>query len=593
VRRVAVVLAVLVAINVAAASTRAQVDLSANRRFSLSSETRAVLRAVKQPLDITAFINESGGAARDARFLLARFGEVNRHIDYEIVDPDERPSEARRFGITSYATVVLEYDGRRADAPQVSEPDLATAILRLLRARTPTVCVTTGHGEAALDDDGPSGLSKVATLLEQNAYRARTIDLARGGDVPAACEVVWLAGPRVALTPAESDSLRRYEREAGKLLVLASPLSEANLNPLLEPYGITFLGGVVADPDRSASVDPTDVVAEDFPTANPVMDGIPRLQLPVTGGLLTAPPDDLPAGLTVSRLAVSSGAAWVEATPDEGFAPDPGDLPGPVALAAAADDSRIEAGAERRVGGTRPGIVRTRVVVTGSAEWPTNQLLDRLGNRRLLVGALSWLTQEEELLTVATRLPGARPLPWTAERQRQTLFVTVGVVPALVVLAGLASWGWRRCGVRHTSMLLLLAMLVAGCGASSGNPTSATTLPPNVVPERATAWTSITVRSNADGREAEVPDHLRSKAAPLLTGRLLSSPEPPPSYGLDEPAVTITYTGTGRTRTILVGDANFDGHGYYVQRRGDPRVFLVPADQLGPLLALVQTEAPR
>jgi ABC-2 type transport system permease protein len=308
------------------------------------------------------------------------------------------------------------------------------------------VCVTTGHGEASLDDDGPSGLSKVATLLEQNAYKAATVDLARGGDVPASCEVVWVAGPRVAFTPAETDALVRYEKAAGKVLVLASPLSEANVNPLLEPYGITFLGGVVADPDRSASVDPTDVVAEDFPTANPVMDGIPRLQLPVAGGFLTQPSNETPSGLTVSRLAVSSDAAWIESTPDAGFSRDAGDVPGPVVLAAAADDSRIEADAERRLGtgGGRPGIVRTRVVVTGSAECPTNQLLDRLGNRRLLVGSLSWLTQEEELLTVATRLPGARPLPWTAERQRETLFVTVGLVPGLVVLAGVASFVWRR-----------------------------------------------------------------------------------------------------------------------------------------------------
>jgi ABC-type uncharacterized transport system involved in gliding motility auxiliary subunit len=442
----AVIALVLVVANVAAASTRAQVDLSANRRFSLSPETRAVVKAVRQHLKVTAFMNDTGGSARDARFLLARFHELNRHIDYEIVDPDERPSEARRFGITSYATVVVQYRGRRADAPQVTEPDLATAILRLLRARTPTVCVTTGHGEASLDDDGPSGLSKVATLLEQNAYRAATLDLARGGDVPSSCEVVWVAGPRVAFTPAETDALVRYERAAGKVLVLASPLSEANVNPLLEPYGMTFLGGVVADPDRSASVDPTDVVAEDFPTANPVMDGIPRLQLPVTGGFLTQPADETPSGLTVSRLAVSSDAAWIESTPDAGFSRDAGDVPGPVVLAAAADDSRVESGAERRVGsGTpRPGIVRTRVVATGSAEWPTNQLLDRLGNRRLLVGSLAWLTQEEELLTVATRLPGSRPLPWTAERQRETLFVTVGLVPGLVVLAGVASFVWRR-----------------------------------------------------------------------------------------------------------------------------------------------------
>jgi ABC-type uncharacterized transport system involved in gliding motility auxiliary subunit len=116
----AVIALLLVAVNVTAASTRAQADLSANRRFSLSPETRAVVKAVRHHLEVTAFMNDTGGSARDARFLLARFHELNRHIDYEIVDPDERPSAARRFGVTSYATVVVQYQGRRADAPQVT-----------------------------------------------------------------------------------------------------------------------------------------------------------------------------------------------------------------------------------------------------------------------------------------------------------------------------------------------------------------------------------------------------------------------------------------------------------------------------------------
>lgn len=138
----------------------------------------------------------------------------------------------------------------------------------------------------------------------------------------------------------------------------------------------------------------------------------------------------------------------------------------------------------------------------------------------------------------------------------------------------------------------MLVVLLVGCGGSGDG---GERLPPNVVPERAAAWTSITVRDVTAGREAEVPRELRAKASPLLTGRLLSSPEALSSYGLDAPAVTITYRGTARTRTVLVGDANFDRHGYYVQRQGDDRVFLVPADQLAPLLALVgrQTEAPR
>jgi hypothetical protein len=134
----------------------------------------------------------------------------------------------------------------------------------------------------------------------------------------------------------------------------------------------------------------------------------------------------------------------------------------------------------------------------------------------------------------------------------------------------------------------LVALTLTGCGSGGDGSSTATTPPPNVVPERASAWTSITL-TTADGRSAEIPKAMFAKASPLLTGRLFDSPEPLSSYGLDSPAATITYTGPGgRTRTVVVGTQNFDGHGYYVQRNGDPRVFLVPADQLAPLLELAR-----
>ena len=145
----------------------------------------------------------------------------------------------------------------------------------------------------------------------------------------------------------------------------------------------------------------------------------------------------------------------------------------------------------------------------------------------------------------------------------------------------------RPTGRKHLWVIALVLLAACGGGGGTRSATTRDTVPPNVVPERASAWTSITVTATG-GRSADVPASMFAKASPLLTGRLFDSPEPPASYGLDAPAATIEYRGAGRARTILVGRANFDGHGYYVQRKGDPRVFLVPADQLDPLLALVR-----
>ena len=198
-------------------------------------------------------------------------------------------------------------------------------------------------------------------------------------------------------------------------------------------------------PARSADVDPTDLVVEDLPSASPVVNGVPRLQLPIAGGLALDPqPRD---GLTLSRLGVSSEQSWDESQPDEALHFDARDLPGPLAVAAAADDSRVDAAGDTRVPGLdTPRIVRTRLVVTGSAEWLSNQLIDRLGNRRFAVNTMSWLTQEEQLVTATETAQSSRALPWTAERQAKVVAVTIGIVPGIVIAIGVLQllYGWRR-----------------------------------------------------------------------------------------------------------------------------------------------------
>jgi ABC-type uncharacterized transport system involved in gliding motility auxiliary subunit len=437
--------AVIVAVNMVAYQSHAEADLSADGRFRLSADSRALIKSVHAPMQFTVFVNATGGTARDARFLLARFRDLNRQINYRVVDPDEDPATAKRMGITGYGTTVVEYEGRRADAPSAAEGDLATSMLRVLRGHTVTVCTLTGHGEAALDDDSADGLSSFARLLQQNAYEARPLDLATQSKVPDDCAAVVIAGLRTPLLPSEADALVAYERAAGRVLLLASPLSTADPNPLLQPWGISFAGGVVVDPARSADVDPTDLIVEDLPSANPVINEVPRLQLPVAGGLVLDPaPRD---GLTLSRLGVSSSQSWDESQPDQALHFDGGDIPGPLVVAAAADDSHVDATGDTRVTGLdTPKIVRTRIVVTGSAEWLSNQLIDRLGNRRFAVNTMSWLTQEEQLVTATETVQSSRALPWTAERQAEVVAVTIGVVPGLVLALGAEQLlvGWRR-----------------------------------------------------------------------------------------------------------------------------------------------------
>jgi len=441
--------AVVVAANFGAVRSDRQIDLSASRRFTLSPESRALARAVPAPLHITAFLNTGAPAARDARFLLSRYHELNHRITASVIDPDTHPGEARRLGVGHYATVVLTYRGRRVDAPDAEELEVSTAVLRLLRGGTKTVCALTGHGEPDLADTSPDGLSEAATALRRNTFEPVPLDLTTGPNaaVPAGCAAVLELGARQPLLTREVEALAAYAKSAGRLLVVASPLSSADPNPLVAPWGMHFLGGLVLDPARSQGVDQSDVVVEDLPSVNPVDEGVGRLEFPAGGGV--AADRGLRDGLTVSVLARTSDRSYVAPHPETSIAFGPDSVPGPVAVAAAADDSRVEATGEQRVPGVSgPRVVRTRVVLTGADTWLTNGFIDHLGNRRLLLNAVGWLAQEEPLVAATSRPNLSRPLPLTPERRARILVVTVGLVPGAIVGAGLVVAALRRRAVR-------------------------------------------------------------------------------------------------------------------------------------------------
>jgi hypothetical protein len=441
---VIVLLVVVVGANVLAYGHNAQADLSAAHRFSLAPQTKGVLDQVKSPLEVKAFLNNAGAQARDARFLLARYHELNGHISFSVVDPDADPTAARRFGISKYSTVVLTYKGRRVEAASVNELDISTAILRLVRGGTKTVCVLTGHGEPALDDESGQGLSKVADVFRHNAYDIKTLDLAVGqASIPPECVAVFDFAPRDPLGPQEVQAVNAYAKAAGRVMIVTSSLTNANPNVLTEPWGVHFLGGLVADPKRSEGGDPTNIVIENLPSASPVDDGVTRLQFPASAGL--APSNNQREGLTVERLAVSSDASWLESNPDQELQFDSGDLPGPVVVATASDDSRVETSGEQRVPGGGARVVRSRVLITASDTWLTNDFLDRLSNRRFFVNGLAWLTQDEQLIATTAQVSTDRSLPLTTERQARILVLTVGLVPGLIIGAGLlAHFAWRR-----------------------------------------------------------------------------------------------------------------------------------------------------
>jgi hypothetical protein len=62
----------------------------------------------------------------------------------------------------------------------------------------------------------------------------------------------------------------------------------------------------------------------------------------------------------------------------------------------------------------------------------------------------------------------------------------------------------------------------------------------------------------------------------IVPKNAIAHPDPPATYGLDSPRVTVTCrVSSGASYTLTVGKENFDSSGYYAAKAGDGRVYVI------------------
>jgi ABC-type uncharacterized transport system involved in gliding motility auxiliary subunit len=85
----------------------------------------------------------------------------------------------------------------------------------------------------------------------------------------------------------------------------------------------------------------------------------------------------------------------------------------------------------------------TRIVAFGDSDFASNAWLGIQGNRDLFMNTVNWLAQQENLISIRPRDPEDRRINLTADQQQRIFWLTVFIIPGLVLLAGVQTW-WRR-----------------------------------------------------------------------------------------------------------------------------------------------------
>jgi ABC-type uncharacterized transport system involved in gliding motility auxiliary subunit len=416
-----------------------RIDLTENRRHSLSPQTIQTLKGLKAKVSAVAFYRSDQPGKRVIEDLFKQYTRyAGDKFTWKVVDPDKDPALTRALGVENYGVTVLEAKGRTEkvqDAEQ--EEKLTNGLVKVLREGKRNVYILQGHGEPDLANTDRPGFSEAKTALEKSNYEVKPLALARQGKVPDDAAVLIVAGPRTDLFGPEIDAIDAYLGKGGKLLAMINPpFPERNqpetLRKLLGRWGLELDDDLVIELNPIGQVfgiGPQVPIVQQY-EPHPItrdMTGITTL-FPLTRSISTA--KTTPPGVTVQPLAKTTPDSWGETDRqalEQGQAkPDPSDKKGPLTLAAVATKDKA------------------RVVVYGTANLAANQFLNVQGNRDFVLNTVSWLAEEEDQISIRPKDTKSTPVFLNAQQAQAVFWLPVVVLPGLALVGGIVAVARRR-----------------------------------------------------------------------------------------------------------------------------------------------------
>jgi hypothetical protein len=160
-------------------------DLTKNKRYSLSSFSREVVKKIPDKVEVTAFIPKPGtftpqyGQMRQqAQDLLGQYQAANPRMNWRLVDPYVDRPLATQKNIKSWPTLLFETAGKREEATNISEKDVTGAFLKLQSGQKKKIYFLQGHGELDPDDFQPeSSIGNLKQLLTEQQHEVEKLTL--------------------------------------------------------------------------------------------------------------------------------------------------------------------------------------------------------------------------------------------------------------------------------------------------------------------------------------------------------------------------------------------------------------------------------
>ena len=245
-------LGLLVAVQAIVSHNNHRLDLTPEKKFTLSPRTQQVVKNLKRDVQVLAFINSDRPENFFLEDMLGRMANLSPHFHYSLIDMNRNPALARQYNAVQYGTLVFESDSQRKGTLMSSgESAVVSTMIQVTRSGEKVVYFLTGHGEGDLANEVPTeGYMKLRGALADEFYQVRTLSLTPSGAVPEDASVVVVLGPKAQFLPIELSALDAYVQRGGALFVLLDTNGSPSLVPFLEHYGVHLPDLIAVDPGK-------------------------------------------------------------------------------------------------------------------------------------------------------------------------------------------------------------------------------------------------------------------------------------------------------------------------------------------------------
>jgi ABC-type uncharacterized transport system involved in gliding motility auxiliary subunit len=154
---------------------------------------------------------------------------------------------------------------------------------------------------------------------------------------------------------------------------------------------------------------------------------------------------DQPQTVRVTSLCKTTKNSWAE-TKAEGTMyefDEEDDTRGPVSIAVAVTKD-VKTPPPTAPAEGQEATESSRMVVFGDADFASNSYFHASGNADLFMNSLSWLVEEEDLISIRPREADDRRLTLTAGQTKAIFYLSIVVMPLAIVAIGIFVWSRKR-----------------------------------------------------------------------------------------------------------------------------------------------------